>query len=115
MKKEWFSFLGLFASFGTLICCVLPVTLVMLGLGSTMALLAVKLPFLVWLSAHKEAVFIISGAMIALSAFVFWTQRNQPCPIDPDLRTACLRGRRVSKYALILSVLIYSLGAFTAF
>jgi hypothetical protein len=49
--------LSLFGSFGTLICCALPSTLVLLGLGSTLASLLGNFPALIWLSENKGIVF----------------------------------------------------------
>jgi hypothetical protein len=47
------SFLSLFTSFGTLLCCALPSLLVLLGLGATVASLLSAAPWLVSLSHHK--------------------------------------------------------------
>ncbi len=59
------SFLSLFTSFGTLLCCALPSLLVLVGLGATVASFLSALPWLVTLSHHKNWVFLISGALIA--------------------------------------------------
>lgn len=111
-KTSW---LGLFSSLSTLICCVLPVTLVSLGMGATMASLAVKLPALVWLSENKDFVFIGAGMMIGFAALVQYLNRNQPCPIDPVLRDACTKGRRFSKIILIFSGGLYLISFTTAY
>src|SRR6266436_5528053 len=59
------SYLSLFTSFGTLLCCALPSLLVLLGLGATVASFLSLVPWLVTLSHHKSWVFAISGLLIA--------------------------------------------------
>src|ERR1700688_4938867 len=58
------SYLSLFTSFGTLLCCALPSLLVLLGLGATVASFLSTVPWLVTLSHHKSWVFAISGLLI---------------------------------------------------
>src|SRR5215813_8466419 len=58
------SYLSLFTSFGTLLCCALPSLLVLLGLGATVASFLSAAPWLVALSRHKSWVFAISGLLI---------------------------------------------------
>ena len=61
------SWLTLFASTGTLICCALPIILVTLGLGATVVAFTNSFPFLITLSLHKGWVFIGSGTMLLLT------------------------------------------------
>jgi hypothetical protein len=49
---------------GTLLCCVLPVLLVSLGLGTAVASLTSSAPWLVELSRHKEWIFAASFLML---------------------------------------------------
>ena len=51
------SYISLFTSFGTLLCCALPSLLVLLGLGATVASFLSAVPWLVVLSRHKTWVF----------------------------------------------------------
>ena len=55
------SFLSLFTSLGTLLCCALPSLLVLFGLGATVATVLSEVPWLVSLSHHKHWVFIVAG------------------------------------------------------
>src|SRR5260370_36795854 len=55
------SFLSLFTSLGTLLCCALPSRLVLLGLGATVASFLSSAPWLVSLSRHKLWVFALPG------------------------------------------------------
>jgi hypothetical protein len=107
--------LSLFASGSTLICCALPSLLVALGAGAALSGLVGAFPQIVWLSEHKVALFIFAGLMLAASGALQWINRNAPCPIDPALRDACLRTRKVSLRVYGVSVAIYLVGGFFAF
>lgn len=115
LRERFWSFLALFGSFGTLVCCVLPALLVSLGLGATLVGLLNEFPFLIQLSESKATVFGISGLVLAVGAFVHWKNRNAPCPLDPKLREACLSGRKWSFRFLVASICIYLLGFSFAF
>src|SRR5438045_6677498 len=88
-----FSYLSLFTSFGTLLCCALPSLLVLLGLGATVASFLSAVPWLVTLSRHKLWVFAISGVMIAANLLYVYRiathlQGREACPADAP--NACL-------------------------
>jgi mercuric ion transport protein len=114
-----FSYLSLFTSVGTLMCCALPSLLVLFGLGATVASFLSAAPWLVNLSRHKPVVFTVSGVLIALG-FVY-TYRIAPrlkrtaevC--DPSLSSACSTSDRVNRALLWISGILWSVGAFTAF
>lgn len=108
------SFLALFTSFSTLICCALPALLVTLGLGAALASGISAFPQLVWISEHKGWVFGVAGTLLVFNGVILYLQRNAPCPIDPDLRDACTRGRRFSRIIFIIAVVIYGIGAWFA-
>ena len=109
------SLLSLFASSSTLICCALPALLVALGAGAALSGLVGAFPQIVWLSEHKVGLFVFAGLMLAASGALQWVNRNAPCPVDPALRNACLRTRKVSLRVYWVSVGIYLLGGFFAF
>jgi hypothetical protein len=109
------SVLSLFASSSTLICCALPALLVALGAGAALSGLVGAFPQIVWLSEHKVGLFTFAGLMLAASGGLQWFNRNAPCPIEPALRDACLRTRKVSLRVYWVSVGIYLLGGFFAF
>src|SRR5947209_17484990 len=64
------SYLSLFTSLGTLLCCALPSLLVLFGLGATVASVLSEAPWLVTMSHHKNWVFIVAGFLIS-SNFVY--------------------------------------------
>ncbi len=118
-NRSWvFSYLSLFTSLSTLLCCALPSLLVLFGLGASVASFLSFMPWLVSLSHHKLWVFAISGALILLS-FV------QTYLIAPRLKSgadtcaadepSCDRATRFSKIVLWISAVIYLIGFFTAF
>lgn len=111
----WASVLSLFASSSTLICCALPALLVALGAGAVLSSLVAVFPQLVWVSEHKEVVFVLAGLMLSASGVLQWRNRNAPCPIDPALRDACLRTRTWSARVYGVSVLLYLVGGWFAF
>ncbi len=113
------SYLSLFTSFGTLLCCALPSLLVLLGLGATVASFLSAVPWLVTLSRHKSLVFLFSGVMIGGNLLYVYViaprlqSRGDVCPVDaPD---ACLSASRFSRVVLWISATIYAVGAFSAF
>jgi hypothetical protein len=109
------SVLSLFASSSTLICCALPALLVALGAGAALSGLMGAFPQIVWLSEHKISLFITAGVLLAASGWLQWRNRYAPCPVDPALRDACLRTRKVSLRVYWVSVGIYLVGGFFAF
>lgn len=109
------SFLTLFSSTGTLICCALPALLVSIGLGAVLAGLVSKVPGLIWVSEHKTSVFAFAGLMLALNGLLLWRNRNAPCPLELDLREACISGRRFSVRVYLLSLAVFLTGFFFAF
>src|SRR5262245_33783039 len=78
-SRVW-SYLSLFTSFGTLLCCALPSLLVLLGLGATVASFLSAVPWLVTLSRHKTWVFAVSGVLIGSNlAFVYGRATPPEC------------------------------------
>lgn len=109
------AWLALFTSTGTLLCCALPALMVSLGAGAALAGLVSAVPGLVLLSEYKEWVFGVSAAMLALGGVMQWRNRFAPCPLDPALRDACLKMRRVSAWVYAVSVALFATGVVFAF
>jgi mercuric ion transport protein len=113
------SYLSLFTSFGTLLCCALPSLLVLLGLGVTVASFLSAVPWLVTVSHHKQWVFAISGLLIGGNLLYVYAlaprlqAAGAACPSDaPD---GCNSASRFSRIVLWISLAIYAAGAFSAF
>lgn len=109
------SYLALFSSVGTLLCCALPALLVSLGLGSVFLSMTTAVPQIIWIGEHKTALFIISFILLLGSSLLAYKNRNAPCPIDPDLRNACIKGRKYAKIVLILSWTLFLIGFFFSY
>jgi len=90
-KETSLTWLTLFATTGTLVCCALPIMLVTLGMGATVAAMVTAIPFLVTLSQHKILVFGISAVMLALAGRMMY-RPGRACPTDPDFYMNRLAG-----------------------
>lgn len=113
------SYLSLFTSFGTLLCCALPSLLVLLGLGATVASFLSAAPWLVALSKHKAVVFLVAGILIGGNLLYVYViaPRLQAAggaclPGAPD---ACNSASRFSRIVLWISATIYAISVFSAF
>jgi hypothetical protein len=113
--KKLFPFLSLFTSMSTLLCCALPALLVSLGLGAVMAGLASRLPALIWVSEHKPQVFLSAATLLLINGLILWKNKDAPCPIDPELRNACIKGRRISRNIYFISLVVFGIGFFFAY
>lgn len=114
-KESFTGYLGLFTSVGTLLCCALPALLVSLGMGASMITLTNAIPQITWIGENKVYVFSFAFILLIISSVFTYKNRNAPCPIDPKLRDACLRGRKYSKIVLILGWAALTVGFFFAF
>ena len=109
------SLLSLFASSSTLICCAIPALLVSLGAGAALASLVSVFPQIVWISEHKEIIFSFATVLMIVAGFIQWRNQKAPCPVDPDLRNACLKTRKISLRIYFLSLALMLVGAWFAF
>lgn len=107
------SYLGLFTSLGTLVCCAIPSTLVLLGLGASLSGFLGEFPQLIWLSENKGLVFTVSFTMLFLSFASQKYAENLSCPIDK--KADCESTRKWSKPLLYVTLVINIVGAFYAF
>jgi len=113
-KETSLTWLALFTTTGTLVCCAIPITLVTLGMGATVASMVSAMPFLVTLSQHKIWVFAISGVLLALSAWMMY-RPGRACPVDPKLGVLCNKTQKWNKRIYWFSVILWCIGFFAAF
>lgn len=113
-KPRPWSWLLLFTTSGTLLCCALPITLVTLGLGASVATMASAAPWLITLSLYKGWMFTFSGLMIGLG---FWAvhRPGRACPTDPQLAAACASADRWNQRFLWLSASMWCVGFIAAY
>ncbi len=113
-KQTGLSWLTLFASGGTLICCALPIILVTLGLGATVAAFTSSFPLLVTIAQHKAGVFAGSGAMLLVSGWLMY-RPGQACPADPELGRLCDQTQVWNRRIYWSSVTLWGVGFFAAY
>ncbi|SMF23086.1 hypothetical protein [Pseudogulbenkiania subflava] len=106
--------LALLSSSGTLVCCAVPILLVSIGLGATVATMTSALPLLVTLAAHKAWLFAGSAMLLALAGYATF-RTGRACPADPTLAAACQRAQRLSVRLFWLSLAIWGIGFLTAY
>ncbi|MBL4941266.1 MAG: hypothetical protein JKY81_06320 [Colwellia sp.] len=113
-KETSLTWLALFATTGTLVCCAIPIILVSLGMGATVASLVSNLPSLVILSQHKIIIFSLSGAMLLFAAFIMYNP-NRSCPVDAKFSELCNKAHVWNRRIFWFSVLLWLIGFFAAF
>lgn len=119
LRSGALSYLSLFTSLGTLLCCALPSLLVLFGLGATVASVLSEVPWLVTMSHHKAWVFIVAGLLISANfAYIYaiaprLQTSNGAC--DPENSSACSTASRFSRVVLWCSATLYLAGCFTAY
>ena len=106
--------LALFATTGTLVCCAVPILLVTLGTGATVATATSNFPILITLSQHKAFVFAASGLLLGASAWLLY-RPNRACPVDPILADYCHRAQLWNRRLLWGSVIVWGVGFFAAY
>jgi hypothetical protein len=111
--KLLFGWLGLFGSLGTLVCCAIPSTLVLLGLGASLATFLGHFPQIIWLSENKEWVFGLSFFMLGLSYLGQRIAQTQVCPIDK--KEDCEVAKGWSRPIFWFSFTLNLIGVFYAF
>ena len=114
LKETGLSWLTLFAASGTLLCCALPIILVTLGLGATVAAFTSSFPMLITIAQHKIWVFTGSAALLLLSGWLKY-RPGRACPTDPELARACARAEIWNHRILWSSAIIWCVGFFAAY
>lgn len=110
------SWLSVFTSGSTLVCCALPALLVAIGAGAALSGLVSAVPQIVWLSEHKGPVFGFAGAMLVGAGVLQWQARRAlACPADAELAAACATTKDYSLRIWLASLVIYLVGLFFAF
>lgn len=110
MLKRIISFLSLFGSVSTLLCCALPVTLVSLGMGASFASFTASFPQVIWLTQRKDLLFLVTGVLLMISYLSLKRSRNLACPIDENQRQACESSKQLSFRFLWVTLFIYGVG-----
>lgn len=111
-KPRIWSWVLLFTTSGTLVCCAIPIALVTVGLGAALASMVSVAPWLVTLSLYKGWMFLGSGLLIVLGGFAVYRSGRQ-CPADPEIAAACERANTWNRRFLGLASVMW-IGGFGA-
>ena len=109
------TYLTLFSSGSTLICCALPAVFVTFGAGAAFASITEGFPLLFALVANKGWLFWGSGALLFISGIILYRNRFAACPADPVLAKACTRLRVINRVVYSVSVIAFCIGLFFAY
>lgn len=117
-RSSVFSYLSLFTSVSTLLCCALPSLFVLIGLGASVGSMLSFVPWLVVLSRHKAWTFAVSGSLVGLSFVNMYyvmprVKTKDACLVDDP--SACRDASRLSKILLWVSACIFAIGFFVAY
>ncbi|MDR8391493.1 hypothetical protein NC796_10105 [Aliifodinibius sp. S!AR15-10] len=108
------SFLALFTSTGTLICCALPAAVAAIAGGAAVTSMISTFPWMVTLSGYKVWIFLGSGIMLLISGILVYRPKGKvACSITGG--QGCEVAGRFTKVMFWSSVIIYSTGAFFAY
>jgi len=99
---------------GTLLCCALPILLVTLGMGATVAVWVSAAPWLVTLSHYKAWMFALSGTALLAAGFLLY-RPGRTCPTDARLARLCAVADRWNRRVLGLAGVLWIVGAFAAY
>ena len=108
------TWITLVASTTTLICCALPILLVALGLGATVAAITSSVPGLVTLARHKVWFFGISAVLLVSSGWIIY-RPGRACPASPSLAATCDRTQRLNRAIFWIAGAIWTTGFVAAF
>ncbi len=113
-KKETskIGIISLIASSTTLICCALPALFVAIGAGATLASLTNIFPQLIMISEHKVAISIVTLVILFIAGILIKKADSLPCPVDPALKSICLKTRKRSKALYYTSIIIFLSASF---
>jgi len=108
------SYLALFTSTGTLLCCALPSALAAVAGGSAVVSLVSTFPWLVPLSRNKEWIFLGAGLMLVLTAFLIYRPKGTvACSVTGG--EGCAVAGWFTKVTFWTSASIYVVGSFFAY
>lgn len=114
MRAKALSFLTLFTSTGTLLCCALPAAIATLAGGAAVGVLVTSFPWLIPISEHKGWIFLVAGTLILISASLTLRPKGAvACAITAG--SGCEVAGGFTKGMLWLSVAIYLVGVFFSY
>jgi len=114
MKQKILSFLALFTSTGTLLCCALPATIAAVAGGAAVGAFVSTFPWLISVSQYKGWLFIVAGILILFNGILVLRPKGKlACSLTGG--KGCEVASGFSKFMFWLSVSIYGVGALFAY
>jgi len=114
MREKIMSFLSLFGSGATLLCCALPATLSIVAGGAAVGSLLSIFPWLIPISRHHNLLFFIAGILLTMNAiFVLRPKGKVACAVTGG--KGCEVAGGMTKAIFWISIILYSIGAFFAY
>lgn len=101
------------AVFGTLLCCLLPIALVGVGLGSVLVSLLGAAPWIIALQHHKAWIFAFAALMLLVNYWALY--RSEPACTAGDVCHASHPVGRWMRRIYWVSVVVYGGGLFVAY
>lgn len=114
MREKITSFLSLFGSSATLLCCALPATLSIIAGGTAVGALLTTFPWLIPLSRYHNWIFLVAGILLLINGiFVLSPKGKVACSITGG--KGCEVAGSFSKWMFWISIVLYSIGVFFAY
>lgn len=114
MKEKIISFLSLFGSSTTLLCCALPATLSVIAGGAAVGSLISVFPWLITLSRYHNWIFFVAGILLLINGvFVFRPKGKAACAVTGG--KGCQVAGGFSKEMFWISIVLYGIGLFFAY
>lgn len=114
MKEKIVSFIALFSSTGTLLCCALPALLAAIAGGAAISAYVAVFPWLIPLSRHKGWIFLVAGVLITINGiFTLRPKGRMACAITGS--QGCEVAGTFTKTIFWIALIIYLIGAFMTY
>lgn len=114
LKEKIVSFLSLFGSTATLLCCALPATISIIAGGVAVGSLISTFPWLVPLSKYHNWIFLIAGILLFINGvFVLTPKGKLACSVTGG--KGCEIAGNFSKIVFWVSIALYFVGFFFAY
>ncbi|GMT50294.1 MAG: hypothetical protein IEMM0008_1833 [bacterium] len=113
-RQKLTSFLALFTSTGTLLCCALPAAIATVAGGAAVTTFVTTFPWLIPFSHYKGWIFLFAGIMIVLSGIItFRPQSKIVCSVTGGI--GCEVAGGFSKTMFWVSAGVFTIGTFFAY
>jgi len=114
MREKIMSFLSIFGSSATLLCCALPATLSIIAGGAAVGSLISIFPWLIPISKYHNWIFLIAGILLLVNGiFVLSPKGKVACSMTGG--KGCEVAGNFSKWMFWFSIVLYGIGAFFAY